>query len=62
MADQMQLAKNRLYGESGLKASDVKLFPGTSRDVSKESFAEQINKSLAEIEAGDYELVDEFDD
>lgn len=62
MADQMQLAQNRLYGESGLRVTDVKLFPGSSRDVSKEEFAEQINKSLAQMEAGDYQLVEEFDD
>ena len=62
MADQIQLAQNRLYGEQGLKVSDVKLFPGSSRDVSKEQFAEQINKSIAEIEAGDYDLVEEFED
>lgn len=62
MADQVQLAQNRLYGDSGLKITDIKLFPGSSRDVSKEEFAEQINKSLAQMEAGDYQLVDEFDD
>jgi len=62
MVDQIQLAQNRLYGESGLKLSDMKLFPGSSRDVTEEQFAEQINKSLAEIEAGDYEVVETFDD
>ncbi len=62
MADQVQLAQNRLYGDSGLKVSDMKLFPGSSRDVTKEDFAEQINKSLAEIESGDYDLVDKFED
>ena len=62
MANQLTLAQNRLYGADGLAVSDFKMYPGTSRDVSKEQFAEQINKVLAQIEAGDYELVDEYED
>jgi hypothetical protein len=58
MSIQINLASNRLYGEEGLQVSDVKLFPGAQRDISKDEFAEQLNKSLAEIENGDYELVD----
>lgn len=62
MANQLELAQNRLYGADGLAVSDFKMYPGTSRDVTKEQFAEQINKVLAQLEAGDYELVDEYDD
>lgn len=62
MANQLTLAQNRLYGADGLAVSDFKMYPGTSRDVPKEQFAEQINKVLAQIEVGDYELVEEYDE
>lgn len=62
MANQLELARNRLYGDGGLAVSDFKMYPGTSRDVSKEQFAEQVNKVLAQIEAGEYELVEEYND
>jgi hypothetical protein len=58
MYNQLNIAANRLFGEDGLKVSDIKLFPGMKRDITKDEFAEQINKSLADIENGDYELVD----
>ncbi|HAE03232.1 MAG TPA: hypothetical protein DCL95_15890 [Rhodospirillaceae bacterium] len=56
MADQVSLAQNRLFGESGLKVKDVKLFPGSSRDVSEAQFATEINKVLSQLEAGDYDV------
>lgn len=62
MANQVTLAQNRLYGADGLAVSDFKMYPGTDRDVSKEQFAEQINKVLAQIEAGDYDLVEQYED
>lgn len=62
MANQLELARNRLYGTDGLAVSDFKMYPGTARDVSKEQFAEQINKVLAQIEAGDYELIEVYND
>lgn len=62
MAIQLELAQNRLYGADGLDVSDFKMYPGTDRDVTKEQFAEQINKVLAQLEAGDYELVSNYED
>ncbi|WP_412562230.1 hypothetical protein [Thalassobius sp. MITS945101] len=62
MANQLELAQNRLFGADGLGVSDFKMYPGTSREVSKAQFAEQINKVLAQVEAGDYELVEEYED
>lgn len=56
MAVQIQLAQNRLYGDRGLSARDVKLFPGSSRDVSKEQFASEVNKVISQLEAGDFEV------
>ena len=62
MIDQIELAQNRLFGDSGIRAMDIKFFPGSQRDTSAEDLATELNKSLALIEAGDYEIVDECDD
>ncbi len=58
MSIHVNIASNRLFGGDGLNVSDIKLFPGMKRDITKDEFAEQINKSLADIENGDYDLVD----
>lgn len=59
MTGQMTLAQNRLFGTDGLGVSDIKLFPGSERDVSNEQFVAEINKVLAQLEAGDYDVVEE---
>ncbi|MBC6442550.1 MAG: hypothetical protein GDA53_05380 [Rhodobacteraceae bacterium] len=59
MSDQVKILSNRLYGRGSLEVSDVKIFPGTLREVTKEQIAEQLNRSLAEIETGDFDLVDD---
>lgn len=61
-ATQLEMAKHRLFDASGLNVENVKLFPGSNRDATPEQMAEQINKALAQIEAGDYEVVEQFDD
>lgn len=62
MGTQLELAKHRLFDADGLDVSNVKLFPGNSRDTTDDQIAEQINKAIAQIEAGDYDLVEQFDD
>lgn len=57
MGQQLELAKKRLFDKDALAVTNIKLFPGTSRDTTAEQFAEQINKSLSQIEAGDFEEV-----
>lgn len=57
MGHQLELAKKRLFDQDALAVINIKLFPGTSRDTTAEQFAEQINKSLSQIEAGDFEDV-----
>jgi len=42
------------YGSIGLPAKD----PGSTRETSAEEFAEQINKAISQIEAGDFDVVD----
>ena len=62
MGTQLELAKHRIFDADGLHASNLKLFPGTNRDATVEQISEQINKAIAQIEAGDYDLVEQFDD
>lgn len=57
MGQQLEVAKKRLFDEDALGATNIKLFPGTSRDTTPEQFAEEINKAISQIEAGDYEEV-----
>lgn len=59
MATQLEIVKNRLFQNEGLKASNIKMFPGSSREVSPEQIAEQINRALTEIEEGGFEVIPE---
>jgi len=55
MTDQLELAKHRLFDTAGLRAANIKLFPGSNREVTKQQMAEQVNKAIAQIEAGDFD-------
>lgn len=57
MATQMEMAKNRLFSDKGIAAKNVKLFPGSLRDVTAEQVAEQVNSALSQIEAGKAEEI-----
>jgi hypothetical protein len=59
MKTQMEIAKHRLFDKSELDAKDVKLFPGIRRDTTPEQMAEQVNKGIAQIVSGDFDVVDE---
>jgi hypothetical protein len=56
---QLEIAKHRLFDSDALGASNVKLFPGSDRDTTPERFAEEINRAISRIEAGDFEIVGE---
>lgn len=58
MGTQLELAKKRLFDSDALNVTNIKLFPGSSRDTTADQFAEQINKALSQIEAGDFEEID----
>jgi len=58
MGQQLDLAKNRLFGKDALAVKNVKLYPGTNRETTSEEFAEQINKALSQLESGDFDEVD----
>lgn len=55
MTTNIETARNLLFSESGLRASNFKLYPGTSREVTADQVAEEIVRSINTIAAGDYE-------
>ncbi|MBP6818364.1 MAG: hypothetical protein KBC46_03570 [Ferrovibrio sp.] len=59
---ELDQAKAVLFGEDGLRASNFKLFPGSSRDVTSEQMGQEINKSLDRIGSGNFEVVETFED
>jgi hypothetical protein len=61
MASQLEVLKHRLFDADSMKAKNFKLFPGTNRDATAEEIAEEINKALGRIEAGDFEVVEDDD-
>lgn len=56
---ELEKAKELLYGKDGLGVTNFKLFPGSSRDVTVEQIAGQINASLSDLmdDNGEAELV-----
>jgi hypothetical protein len=57
MNTQMQQAKDALFGDSGLRASNFKMFPGFSRDTSSESLAAEVVKMAELLKSGNYDVV-----
>jgi hypothetical protein len=55
MSTQIELANKRLFGANGIGAKNIKFFPGTSRDITAEQLATELNKALSQIEAGAYD-------
>ncbi|WP_313398135.1 hypothetical protein [Stenotrophomonas sp.] len=55
-------AKDKLFGANGLRASNFKMFPGKSRETSAEQVAAQLIASIERIEAGQVEIIEEFED
>jgi hypothetical protein len=60
MGTQVQLAGKRLFDADALGVKNIKLFPGSSRDISAEQLAREINKVLSELAAGDASTVEEM--
>jgi len=52
MSTQIELATKRLFGANGIGARNIKFFPGTSRDITAEQLATELNKAISQIEAG----------
>lgn len=62
MDNQMEIVKHRLFAADELNVSDVKLFPGTSRDVTPHQMAEEVNRVIAQMLDGNYTLIDDEDE
>lgn len=58
MGMHVELASKRLFDQDALGSLNIKFYPGTNRDTSAEEMAEQINKSLSQLEAGTAEVVE----
>lgn len=56
MSTAMQRAQSQIFGELG--ATNVKLFPGNSRDATSEDVAAELLKGLAELASGEAENVE----
>lgn len=55
MNAQLEVTKHRLFSEEGLHVSNIKFYPGSNREASVEAMGEQLNKAVAQLEAGSYE-------
>jgi len=62
MSNEVDIAKHRLFDRDALDVKNIKFFPGTNRDTTSAQMADQVNKVIAQLEAGDYEVIDQFDD
>ena len=61
MQTQFEAAKHLLFSQEGLDVSNVKMFPGSDREVTPEQMSDQIVRAVAQINAGDYDVM-EFGD
>ena len=57
MPSQIEVAKRRIFTADGLDVRDFKMSPGSSRDATAEQVAEQINRAISQIEAGDFDVI-----
>ena len=62
MSQHLEVAKGRLYGPGAIDVINIKLFPGSSRDITVDQIAEQINKSISQISAGDFDIAEDLAD
>lgn len=50
----LELAKYTLFDREAIGATNFKLYPGSSREASPAAVAEEINRSIADILAGNF--------
>lgn len=56
MSTALQQAKDALYGNDGLRVTNLKLYPGTNRDVTAEQIAAQINAVVSKLKNPDDDI------
>lgn len=52
MGTQMNSAQDMLFGTTGLRVSNFKMFPGSNREVTTEQIAAEIRRSMGELVHG----------
>lgn len=62
MATQLDIAKKRLFEKDALDVRNIKLFPGEDKDATPEEVASSVNKAISQIEAGDFDIIESFED
>lgn len=60
MSTQLQTAKDTLFGETGLHASNFKMYPGSSREATPELVAAELNKAFQLLKEGKFTVVAEI--
>lgn len=60
MSTHLQAAKDTLFGDEGLRASNFKMFSGSSNEVTPEAVAAGLNDAFARLKAGDFKVVAEI--
>lgn len=58
---QLEILKDRLFGDPDFRTTNINIFPGT-KPATPEQIAGEINKAMDQIAAGDFELVEDFDE
>jgi uncharacterized protein YgbK (DUF1537 family) len=53
--NQVDNLKHRLFDTDALNATNFSLVAGSNREVTAEQMAEQANRALSQLEAGEYE-------
>ncbi len=54
---QVQIAAAKLFGAGGLGVTNIGISRGSNPNVTAEQIAGEINRAIAQIEAGDFEEV-----
>ena len=57
MDNHIELASRTLFDPSQLHVRDVKLFPGSDREITAAQMAEQVNRAISQMMDGDVEEV-----
>lgn len=55
MATQIELATRTLFDPAAVRVQNIKLFPGSSREVTPEQMAGQVNLVISQLLSGDFD-------
>ena len=62
MGQELQKAKDLLFGPDGIGCTNIKIFPGSNREATTEQIAKAITESIQDVIDGNAEVVTDFDD